>query len=390
MKALKLLLLLFALNFVLPLSLSAQDNEYKDLLQKAFEYFEGGRYGKAKNAMDAYCQMKEPIGEVAELRKKIEDCNSLNRQAGQSRKDARYHAALQYYERIRSINPGDPRLDDKMAEIQKLMDKPASSNGVETSNVTYIPPVPDANGNYMETVSGINLKMVYVEGGVFKMGCTSAQRSNCGDDEMPVRYVRLNNYYIAAFELTREQYVKIMRNTSNQRYKEANEASSAKVIGSTYPMTQVSWEDANSFCEELSRQTGKKYRLPTEAEWEYAARGGCKGQDYEYSGSFIIENVAWYTENSEGFVHPVGRKRPNGLGIYDMSGNVWEWCLDWYSERYLSGDIQNPKGASSGIGRVLRGGGWDDADTYCRVSARYYEGSDTRDSYTGFRVVCEE
>ena len=165
-------------------------------------------------------------------------------------------------------------------------------------------------------------------------------------------------------------------------------------VGDDYPMYYVSWEEAQSFCEKLSAQTGKKYRLPTEAEWEYAARGGQQAGGTKYAGSNIIGNVAWYYGNSGGKAHPVGQKKPNALGLYDMSGNVWEWCkdvFDWYS----SSSAVNPQGPSSGSGRVYRGGywgrdaSWIDGARYCRVSYRRSSAPDSRGNDLGFRVVCE-
>jgi formylglycine-generating enzyme required for sulfatase activity len=138
----------------------------------------------------------------------------------------------------------------------------------------------------------------------------------------------------------------------------------------------------------LNAKTGKKYRLPTEAEWEFAARGGKKSKGYEYAGSNEIEAVAWYDENSEDKTHPVGQKKPNELGILDMSGNVLEWCSDWYEESYYnSSPGNNPQGPASGSNRVLRGGGWSYIPRNCRVSIRYYYYPVSWHSSIGFRLV---
>ena len=164
--------------------------------------------------------------------------------------------------------------------------------------------------------------------------------------------------------------------------------------GADYPMYYVSWEDAREFCRRLSEATGKKYVLPTEAQWEYAARGGKKSKGYKYSGSDDIDEVAWYRINSYyiGESHPdygthrVGTKKANELGIYDMSGNVWEWCWDWYGD-YDKDDTDNPQGSFRGDNRVERGGGWRFNAGECRVSYRrgcYYR---DRYGYLGFRVV---
>jgi formylglycine-generating enzyme required for sulfatase activity len=159
--------------------------------------------------------------------------------------------------------------------------------------------------------------------------------------------------------------------------------------GDNYPVTNVSWGDAIKFCNRLNIATGKQYRLPTEAEWEYAARGGNQSQGYKYSGSNNLYNVGWFDVNSDSNIHIVGEKLPNELGIYDMSGNVWEWCNDWYSS-YSSASQTNPTGPSYGLGsgRVGRGGSWRSIATSCRVSIR----SNGNNPYNnlndvGFRVV---
>ena len=146
------------------------------------------------------------------------------------------------------------------------------------------------------------------------------------------------------------------------------------------PVEQVSWNDIQDFIQKLNQKTGKNYRLPTEAEWEYAARGGNKSKGYTYSGSNSSGEVAWYTDNSDSKTHPAGQKQPNELGLFDMSGNVWEWCSDWYgSDYYQSSPSSNPKGASTGSFRVRRGGGWCSNARDCRSAYRDF-------TYPGRRI----
>ncbi|MBO4741207.1 MAG: SUMF1/EgtB/PvdO family nonheme iron enzyme, partial [Bacteroidales bacterium] len=152
------------------------------------------------------------------------------------------------------------------------------------------------------------------------------------------------------------------------------------------PVEQVSWDECNTFITKLNALTGKKFRLPTEAEWEFAARGGNKSKGYKYSGSNNIDEVAWYNENNDYTTHIVKTKQPNELGLYDMSGNVFEWCQDWYDD-YNRGSQTNPKGASEGSYRVLRGGSWDDNARDCRVSNRDYGTPDHRFHDLGFRLA---
>lgn len=239
--------------------------------------------------------------------------------------------------------------------------------------------------DFTETAFGINMKMIYVEGGSFTMGCTGEQGSECEDDESPNRYTKVNSFYIGMLEVTQSQWEKVMGTTIYQQKSKAG-ASSTYGTGPDYPMYYVSWEEAKEFCARLSRQTGRNYSLPTEAEWEYAARGGKKNEGTKYAGGWSVGDVAWYSDNSNSSTHVCGTKRANALGIYDMSGNVWEWCEDWYGS-YLSYDTDNPKGASSGSYRVLRGGSWDNSAERCRVSYRYFITPAGRGHYSGVRVV---
>lgn len=233
----------------------------------------------------------------------------------------------------------------------------------------------DTTTNYTETAFGMNLEMVYVEGGEFEMGATAEQGDDARDNEKPIRTVKLDGYHIGKFEVTQEQWKAVM-GTEPSRFKGAN-----------LPVEQVSWEEAQEFCKKMSEATGRMYVLPTEAQWEYAARGGSKSQHYKYAGSNDPDEVAWYDANSDYKTHPVGSKKANELGIYDMSGNVREWCSDWYGD-YEENDTENPQGPSRGFRRVIRGGFlWGDA-VYCCVSVRYSNYPGYRGASLGFRVAC--
>ena len=217
------------------------------------------------------------------------------------------------------------------------------------------------------TVNGVSFHMKLVEGGTFMMGATSEQGSDAWDEERPVHQVTLSSYYIGETEVTQELWQAVMgRNPS-------------KFKGSHRPVERVSWEDCQEFIRRLNQKTGRNFRLPTEAEWEYAARGGRKSNGYKYAGGSSISDVAWYDGNSNSQAHDVGQKRPNELGLYDMAGNVWEWCQDWYGS-YSSSSQTNPTGASTGSLRVLRGGSRRSDAGYCRVSLRY-------DCYPSIRSV---
>ena len=225
--------------------------------------------------------------------------------------------------------------------------------------------------------NGINIEMVKVEAGSFNMGATP-EMENPWEDEKPVHRVTLtNNYYIGKYEVTQALWQAVM----------GSNPSGFK--GDNLPVEEVSWNECQDFISKLNAMTGKRFRLPTEAEWEYAARGGNKSRGYQYSGSNTIGDVAWYDGNSGSKTHAVGTKQPNELGIYDMAGNVWEWCEDWKGS-YSSSPQTNPTGAVSGSYRVRRGGSWLSSARYCQSSYRDSNTPVCRYSELGLRLVLSE
>ncbi len=260
------------------------------------------------------------------------------------------------------------------------------------------------NLKHYPTIEG----MIFVKGSTFKMG------SNDGEAcERPIHSVTLSNFYIGKYEVTQKEWKEIMN--SNPSYFKEKKVIEKGFLGigrvteevDNLPVEEVRWYDAVEFCNKISRKKGltpcysgsgknitcdfnaNGYRLPTEAEWEYAARGGNKSKGYIYSGSNTISNVAWYYDNSRSKTNKVGTKQPNELGIYDMSGNVWEWCNDWYDSNYYSNSPQNnPKGPSSGSYRVLRGGSlYHAGDYFCRVARRFNYYPVSCGSFIGFRFL---
>ena len=214
-------------------------------------------------------------------------------------------------------------------------------------------PGPEPGESVTYTVNGVDFEMIVVEGGTFMMGSAEG-----GDpDERPVHEVTLDSYSIGKTEVTQELWQAVMGNNPSF------------YVGDQLPVDQVSWADCQVFIEKLNELTGKNFRLPTEAEWEFAARGGNLSQGYAHSGSNVIGDVAWYADNSSETTHVVGTKQPNELGIHDMSGNVWEWCQDFYGE-YTAMSQANPTGAPAGIYRVLRGGSFGSSDVSCRTTYR--------------------
>ena len=217
--------------------------------------------------------------------------------------------------------------------------------------------------------NGVSIEMVKVEAGTFMMGATPEMQEPF-DDEKPVHQVTLmNNYYMGKYEVTQALWQAVM-GSNPSHFK-----------GDNLPVESVSWYDCQEFIEKLNKMTGRKFRLPTECEWEYASRGGQNKRNCQYSGSNYLPKVAWYYKNSGSKTHPVGMKQVNELGIYDMSGNVWEWCQDLYASF---------GGVTSEGKHVLRGGSWNLDEWFCRSSCRCYGVSESQDSYTGLRLALSE
>jgi formylglycine-generating enzyme required for sulfatase activity len=239
-------------------------------------------------------------------------------------------------------------------------------------------------------------EMVQVAGGKFMMGCTPEQEGHCEDDERPVRQVAVESFKISKTEVTHEQYVRFL---NESQLKTAEAYSSKKLIHinahveyadgkwsvvvgyEPYPMVYVSWFGASEYCSWAGGY------LPTEAEWEYAARGGKKSAKTKYAGGNDANDVAWFAGNSDSHVHPVAKKKPNELGLFDMSGNVWEWCADWYASNAYAVEAPNDP---SGTIRVLRGGSWNDEGQNCRASYRFNNAPDGAYGNLGFRLVMKK
>ncbi|MBL7042694.1 MAG: formylglycine-generating enzyme family protein [Pirellulaceae bacterium] len=227
----------------------------------------------------------------------------------------------------------------------------------------------------VEITNSIGMKLVLIAAGEFMMGSPDSDR-DADNDEKPQHKVRITKpFYLGVHEVTQQQYEKVIGENPSE------------FKGAGNPVETVSWDDAVEFCKKLSAKEGKTYRLPTEAEWEYACRAGTTtaysfGDDEESLGEY-----AWYNDNSDVKTHPAGEKKPNPWGLYDMHGNVWEWCQDWYGE-YPAEHVTNPRGPSQATTRVYRGGGWSFPVWYCRSSFRYRIEPTYRDDL-GFRVAAD-
>lgn len=278
---------------------------------------------------------------------------------------------------------------------QKPMQKPIDKDETIPAGGSHLPSgeetVISGNGsNVTETanelcvnVSGVKFSMIRVDGGTFKMGRSSFLNMS---DESPVHDVTLSSYFIGETQVTQKLWKAVMGTTIEQQLDRLGKQFDLRCVGENYPMCYISWNDCQEFIKKLNELTGMTFRLPTEAEWEYAARGGRKSLGYKYSGSDDVYDVAWCDNNSDNSTHPVGTKKENELWIFDMSGNVFEWCQDWYGS-YSSSVQMNPMGPSDGDFRVLRGGCWYYGARDCRVSYRSCENPVIRGSCNGFRLV---
>lgn len=249
------------------------------------------------------------------------------------------------------------------------------------TELSVVPPKqnipPPSPPTAVQTVIEPIMEMGLVKGGTFQMGNNNSRY----DDEKPAHEVRLNDFYIGKYEVTIKQWKTIMGSLPD-----GNDDKSCPDC----PVVNVSWNDTQLFIDRLNTKTGKKYRLPTEAEWEYAARGGSQSKKLDYAGSNNASLVGWFSENSNGKPNTVGKKIPNELGIYDMTGNVREWCADYYDENYYKNIISdNPKGATSGISRVFRGGDYNDIKEDLSLTLRGSQTDNFLDKNLGFRLVLD-
>jgi formylglycine-generating enzyme required for sulfatase activity len=269
------------------------------------------------------------------------------------------------YEKIVSTPYGK---DLKEMAWKKLVASYPEAAGLTTGNVDVLRML--LFKTWVEPTSG--MEFVWVEGGCFQMGDTFGDGDN---DEKPVHEVCVDSFVMSRYEVTQGQWQKIMGNNPSRFTK-----------GSNYPVERVSWDDTQDFIRKLNTHSGKSFRLPTEGEWEYAARSG--GKKEKYGGGSDVDRLAWYKGNSGGTTHPVGTKEPNGLGLYDMSGNVWEWCSDWYGKNYYQQSPRNnPQGPSVGPFRVIRDGCWNGGPWLCRSANRDRFRPGYRLDNLGFRLV---
>ena len=255
--------------------------------------------------------------------------------------------------------------EQRQAEELKKVEEQKKANEPKELPAPETPPVP------YSVVDDISQNMVYIEEGAFMMGSNGTEAL---PDEQPVHQVTISSFYIGKYEVTQAQWEAVM------------ESNPSSFKGSNLPVENVSWNEVQDFIHKLNALSGKVYRLPTEAEWEYAARGGNKSGGYNYSGSDNAASVAWFVENSNSATHAVGTKSPNEIGLCDMNGNVREWCSDWYGS-FSNNTQTNPQGPSTGTYRVARGGSWAISAWLLRVTIRFSNSPGARNDQLGFRLV---
>ena len=339
-------------------------------------------------------------GLVAKAQKKIADQKSAaarqREQDGAAQRRRDQEAARQAQARQTETDQLRRQADDDLWEVLRDGD-------IEASN-KYLKKYPsgrhaaEARQRVKDLTPQAAAKMVLVKGGNFTMGDLLGE----GDtDEKPLHSVTVSDFYLGKYELTVREYL-AFANETKSRYPEWLEAGSQynintgtddhyKKLGTALreennPIVGISWDDAVAYCAWLSARNGGQYRLPTEAEWEYAARGGQQSKGYTYSGSNTLDEVGWYSSNAGGKTHAVGGRKANELGLFDMSGNVWEWCGDWYGT-YPAGAQTNPTGPAKGDYRVYRGGGWHNDPRGCRAANRSDDPPTNRAYYLGFRLA---
>ncbi len=358
-----------------------------------------------KERFRSFGHILEFVSKSNEQRRKVPQPLKSFNQLNQEKKNSETDDSMQTATSIKLVSSNSKLNDDKNLKKNKILKKKTKKLNKELTKYLYLIflGIISVGTIYYFGMKYVNKEpklikieglsedstMVFVQGGTFQMGS-----NNMGHDERPVHSVTIDDFYINKYEVTQAEYQGLIG--ENPSYHK----------GDYYPVEQLSWFDAVEFCNKKSKREGltpcytgsgsnivcnfdaNGYRLPTEAEWEYAARGGNKSEGYQYSGSDQIEIVAWYVSNSDDKTSPVGQKMSNELGIYDMSGNVWEWCWDWYDSGYYSGsNDDNPTGPSHQSCRILRSGCWSFSSEGCRVSNRGYYSPIRSDFDIGFRLA---
>lgn len=325
------------------------------------------RIGELMSSLDSLEKdLSAAKAELSEKNHRIEELNarlhSLEKELSESR--AANDAAKKAIEDLRKIK-------EKLEAANRQLQEDAEKYRLIRSNTLWFD-----GKEYALRYKNFSYPLIEVEGGTFTMGATREQGDDAYDDEKPAHKVTLSTYRMGRTAVPQWLWVAVMGNNPSNRK------------GDNLPVETVSWDDCQDFINKLNHITGQRFSLPTEAQWEFAARGGNKSKGYKYSGSNDCDSVAWYYGNSDGKTHGVATRQANELGLHDMSGNVMEWCSDWKGS-YCRGSVTDPIGPSSGSFRVLRGGGWFIYARDCRVAYRSWSTPGFRISNLGLRLALQ-
>ncbi len=341
----KYVLIAFTALWLSLFTLSAQQPKLEATawLRQANNYMLKGDYNNAKAKAEAVLRIYKSNSEAKKI---LKICNG---KLGQGK----YDSPKKQESKSTTIS----RQQTQRAEVRPLKSPDISAN--QSSKRVF-------------TVNGVRFAMVYVEGGAFRMGTSGGEFPR----ENPAHNVNVSGFYIGETEVTQQLWQAVMgSNPFGFR-------------GSQLPVETVDYYDCQEFIRKLNGLTGEQFCLPYEAEWEFASRGGVRSKGYKYSGSNTIDQVAWYNVNSGSRSHEVKSKKPNELGVYDMCGNVWEWCEDWFDENYYSySPVHNPKGPSDGYSWLNRGGSWKSGAKYCRPAYRGQGKTSETVNYLGLRLA---
>ncbi len=344
---------------------------------------------KGLNAAESGIREAGVAAEQARKRKELlKNADYLEKAGDRAAEAGQYDMALDYYQQILNVIPDDARLLEKKADVLISGNRKKEAKAVLKTILSSHPErydiknklkslVPDPGEIEIVTLpGGGQLQLAWIPPGSFLMGSPSSESGRSSDEGPQHRVTISHGFYMGKYEVTQAQWKAIMGNNPS-RFK-----------GDNLPVEEVSWNDVQKFIQKLNRQTGLHFRLPTEAEWEYACRGGtdtafCYGDSESQLGDY-----AWYGSNSNSKTHPVGQKQPNAWGLYDMHGNVWEWCSDWYdSDYYKNSPSTDPTGPATGDLRVFRGGSWYNSAQYCRSALRDWNDPSSRFHNLGFRLI---
>ena len=313
-------------------------------------------------AYHAVWKSPDPAPEPQSAAPAIDNASETTRMAEESERQKR---EVEQLRQIKSLQTKNELLEAELREKGQPEQKAHSAANRSQPIAVTTAQAPSPGRTLTEYVTG--MEFVWVPGGSFEMGC-GPWTSDCYDDEKPVKSVQFSGFWLGKFEVTQGQWQRVMGSNPSHSKK-----------GDNYPVENVSWDDAKAFISKLNAQGSAKFRLPTEAEWEYAARSG--GKPEKYAGGDLLGRVAWYDGNSDQSTHSVGTKAPNGLGLYDMSGNVWEWCEDGCYP------ASQDTAAAAGRYHLVRGGGWLSTQRHVRTTCRDCAVHDDRSLLRGFRLA---